>query len=403
MPLKITDKTADARLKFNNVSSKEDATPEQINAAMEEYITAIAEDAGKQVRDEYEELKNVNDNQILQARGIHVLTAEENAYYNEVIKTGGLDTELLTPPTIIERVFEDMQEERPLLKLITFTPGIGSKKIIRGRRKGKAVWGPLHRDLEGQLDAEFDATTNELHNLTAFFLISNDTLDLGPRWIDRYVRLCLKEATMEAWEEAIVLGTGNNQPIGMMKDLDAPVTGGVYADKESVGTLTFKDAATMVKEFAGVMKKMSQYTHKIGDNDEGEAKTRRVRGSVKLLINPANYFDIIARVTTQNANGVFVSNLPFIPETDIVESIYVPENKLIAFLDGDYEASASNSDRIYVYKETFAMKRATLYAIDLFGDGEPTNNDAAQIYDIEISVEGSTPTAPEETPVVPAG
>lgn len=53
--LKITDKTADAKRAFNAISAKEDATPEQINAALEEYVTSIAEDAGKQVRAEYEE------------------------------------------------------------------------------------------------------------------------------------------------------------------------------------------------------------------------------------------------------------------------------------------------------------------------------------------------------------
>lgn len=385
MPLKITNETKEARLKFKNISAKDDATADDVNDALESYVTAIAKDAGEQVKAEYEELKDVTDNQVLQARGIHVLTATETKFYNEVTKTGGFDDDLIMPETIIERVFDDLQAERPLLNLINFTPGIGSKKIIRGRRKGKAVWGPLHRDLEGQLDAEFDATTNDLHNLTAFFILSNDTLDLGPRWIDRYVRICLKEATMEAWEEAVVLGTGKNQPIGLMKDLNGAVTGGIYPDKTSAGTLTFKDSATMVKELATVLKKMSKYVKKIGDKDESATEEfRRVRGKIKLLINPANYYDILARVTTQNANGVFVSNLPFIPETDIVESIYVPENKLIAFVDGEYDASASNTDRIYKYKETLAMKRATLYAIDLFGDGQPVNNDAAQVYDIEI-------------------
>ena len=61
MTLKITNKTADAKKAFNAMSAKEDATPEQINASLEAYVTAIAEDAGKQVREEYEELKNVTD------------------------------------------------------------------------------------------------------------------------------------------------------------------------------------------------------------------------------------------------------------------------------------------------------------------------------------------------------
>lgn len=402
MPLKITDKTADARLAFNNVSTKEDATPEQVNNALESYVTAIAEDAGKQVRDEYEELKNVNDNHILQARGIHVLTAEENKFYNEVTKAGGFQEDEVWPETILERVFDDIQLDRPLLKIINFSPASAKTKVIRARRKGVAVWGKLHKDLEGQLDAEFGADEFTQLALTAYFLISNDTLDLGPRWVDRFVRLCLQEAIAESWEEVIISGDGNDKPIGLLKDLDAPVTGGVYSDKTSAGTLTFADAPTMVKEFAKVLKSASKYTHKIGSNDEGETKYRKVAGKVYLIVNPVNYYDILARVTTQNSNGVFVSNLPFISQDRIIESLEVPENKLIAFVEGQYDASQSRAEKVYVYKETFAVKRATLYAVDLLGNGQPANNDAAKVYDIAIPVEGVT-TETTEAPVVPAG
>ncbi|MFQ9656733.1 MAG: phage major capsid protein [Enterococcus sp.] len=386
--LKITDKTADAKKIFNAISAKEDATPEQVNNALEAYVTAIAEDAGAQVRAEYEELKNVTDNRVLEARGIPTLTAEETKFYNEVSKAGGFDKDLVWPETIFEKVFEDLEKDHPLLRLINFQSTVGKVKVIRSRRKGVAVFGPLHKDLEGQLDAEFDSTEYTQLALTAFMLISNDTLDLGPRWINRYVQLSLREAVSDIWEVKIVTGTGNNEPIGLLKDLDGAVTGGVYPDKASAGTLTFKDSATMVKEFAKVLKTASKYTHRIGDNDtDGETKYRKVSGKVYLIVNPVNYYDIVARVTTQNANGVFVSNLPFISQDHIIESLDVPENKLIAFIDGEYDATQSRPEKIAVYKETFAMKRATLYAIDMLGNGQPTNNDAAQVYDIAIPVD----------------
>ena len=391
--LKITDKTADAKKIFNAISAKEDATPEQVNNALEAYVTAIAEDAGAQVRAEYEELKNVTDNRVLEARGIPTLTAEETKFYNEVSKAGGFDKDLVWPETIFEKVFEDLEKDHPLLRLINFQSTVGKVKVIRSRRKGVAVFGPLHKDLEGQLDAEFDSTEYTQLALTAFMLSSNDTLDLGPRWINRYVQLSLREAVSDIWEVKIVTGTGNNEPIGLLKDLDGAVTGGVYPDKASAGTLTFKDSATMVKEFAKVLKTASKYTHRIGDNDtDGETKYRKVSGKVYLIVNPVNYYDIVARVTTQNANGVFVSNLPFISQDHIIESLDVPENKLIAFIDGEYDATQSRPEKIAVYKETFAMKRATLYAIDMLGNGQPTNNDAAQVYDIAIpaDVEGGS-------------
>ncbi|MGM0117382.1 phage major capsid protein [Enterococcus sp. AZ189] len=378
-------KTAEVTAAYTAAIQDENITPEKLSAATEAYVTAIAEDASNQVRAEYEELKNVTDNRVLEARGIPTLTAEETKFYNDVTKAGGFDEDLVWPETIFEKVFEDLEKDHPLLRLINFSSTVGKVKVIRSRRKGVAVFGPLHKDLEGQLDAEFDSTEYTQLALTAFMLISNDTLDLGPRWINRYVQLSLREAVSDIWEVKIVTGTGNNEPIGLLKDLKGAVTSGVYPDKNSAGTLTFKDAPTMVKEFAKVLKTASKYTHYIGDKDtNGEVKYRKVSGKVYLIVNPVNYYDIVARVTTQNANGVFVSNLPFISQDHIIESLDVPENKLIAFVDGEYDATQSRPEKISVYKETFAMKRATLYAIDMLGNGQPTNNDAAQIYDIAI-------------------
>ncbi|PWS23350.1 hypothetical protein DKP78_13455 [Enterococcus faecium] len=182
-------------------------------------------------------------------------------------------------------------------------------KIYHSFRTNSVAIVPKLKDVEGQLDAEFGVEETTQIALTAFFLISNDTLQLGARWINRYVRLCLSEAVKEAWALKIIAGTGNNEPIGLLKDLDGAVVSGVYPDKESAGVLTFKDSATMVKEFANLMKKMASYKHKIGNNDENAtAETRVVDGKIYLIINPVNYYDIVARLTIQNANGVFVTS-----------------------------------------------------------------------------------------------
>ena len=285
MTLIITNKTEGAKKAFNAVSNQTDASPEQVNAALEAYVTAIAEDAGKQVRAEYEELKNVTDNRVLEARGIPTLTAEETKFYNEAVKTGGFDSEVVWPETILERVFENLQKDHPILSIINFTPTVGRVKVIRARRTGVAVFGPLHKDLEGQLDSKFGASEFVQLALTAFFLVSNDTLVFGPRWIDRFINLSLTEAVRDIWAEKIIAGTGNDEPIGLLKDLDGAVTAGVYPDKATAGTLTFgKDK--IVTEVAGVMKKLSKFTYKVDKTDEGEVKYRSVAGKVFLIVNP---------------------------------------------------------------------------------------------------------------------
>lgn len=384
MTLKITNKTEDAKKAFNAVSNQEEATSEQVNAALEAYVTAIAEDAGKQVRAEYDELKNVTDNRVLEARGIPTLTAEETKFYNEAVKTGGFDSDVVWPETILERVFENLQKDHPILSIINFTPTVGRVKVIRARRTGVAVFGPLHKDLEGQLDSKFGASEFVQLALTAFFLVSNDTLDLGPRWIDRFINLSLTEAVRDIWAEKIIAGTGNDEPIGLLKDLDGAVTAGVYPNKATAGTLTFgKDK--IVTEVAGVMKKLSKFTYKVDKTDEGEDKYRSVAGKVFLIVNPVNYWDIVSRITFANLNNIYGSAMPFIDVKNIIESVDVPENKLIAFVEGEYDATQSRAEKVSVYKETFAMKRATLYAVDMLGNGYPTNNEAAQVYELDFS------------------
>ena len=389
MTLKMKNALDDAKAKYFNILEQDDIKPEEFSNAQTEYFEAIAEDASKKVKEEFQAFKkSVSNDDILARRGMNALTAEERTFYNEVIRSEGFEDDLILPETVIDRVFEDLQEEHPLLAKIRFVPTTAKTKIIRSRKSGVAVWGPLHKDLEGQLDVAFDQEEFTQLALTAFVILSNDTLDLGPAWLDRYVRICLSEAISDAWEVALIEGTGNNEPIGLLKDMRGGTNGaGELSDKASKGTLTFANAQTMVAEFAGVLKGLSQYTKYIGANDtEGEVKFRKVDGKVNLLVNPVNYYDIVARATVQNANGAFITNLPFIGATNIIESIHVPADKLIAFVEGQYDATVSRPEKIHEYKETFAMQRSTLYAVDMLSNGQPVNNDAAHVYDIAIPV-----------------
>lgn len=383
-----TVKTADElKQDFKNVMLDESAGQDQAIDAMVDYCEAISQQKADQVRAEYAELKDVTDEAVLRARGIYTLTNQEKRFYNDLQKaTLEKNDSVIFPETIIERVFDDLQKDHPIMNLINFTPSTYKAKVVRARRSGVAVFGAIHMDLQGQLNAEFDSVELTQLALTAFFPVSNDTLDLGPQWVDRFVRLCLSEALLDAWEKHVILGTGVDQPIGLLRD---PDTSG-FPEKTSSGTLTFKDAPTIVKELAKVMKDMSTYTYRIGKNDStGEKKQRKVAGKLYFVINPVNYYDIVARVTTQNANGVFVSNLPFVSEDKIIESEYVPENKLIVAIEGEYDATTSRPEKINVYDQTLALKRSTLYAIDMLGNGRPANNDTAKVYDLKIPTIGA--------------
>ena len=82
-----------------------------------------------------------------------------------------------------------------------------------------------------KLGMTFKKESTELYKLSAYVPVAKSMLNLGPEWLDRFVRQMLAESIAIALETAIVRGTGNVQPIGMMKDLDGPVTGGEYRIK----------------------------------------------------------------------------------------------------------------------------------------------------------------------------
>lgn len=62
--------------------------------------------------------------------------------------------------------------------------------------------------------------------------------------MDAYVRAVLAEALGYGLAYGIVAGTGKDQPIGMLKDINGAVTNGVYPDKTAI-TITSLDAVTI--------------------------------------------------------------------------------------------------------------------------------------------------------------
>ncbi|MGE1026929.1 phage major capsid protein, partial [Bacillus sp. GMs2/2] len=80
------------------------------------------QDMMNDVISEAQQAKNENwDAQVLASRGVRVLTNEEKKFYNAAIEVNSFsETHKLMPPTIFERVFEELEKEHPLLALVNF-------------------------------------------------------------------------------------------------------------------------------------------------------------------------------------------------------------------------------------------------------------------------------------------
>nr|WP_188942892.1 phage major capsid protein [Virgibacillus kapii] len=330
-------------------------------------LTAMAEGIQNEILQEAQTIVNDNmtDSRVLAERGIHSLTKEEKTYYNEVIEGKGfVGVERLVPKTVIDRVFEELIQEHPILARINFVNTTGvTQWVLKKGDVNPAWWGKLCDDIKELLDDGFETVDMNLYKLSAFIPVCNAMLELGPQWLDRYVRTVLAEAMAIALEEAIIAGTGKDQPIGMIKDLKGAVTDGVYPDKTAKALEEFS-----VKSLYAIRGDLSK---------NGKRKV----SNIILAVNPNDYnYKLAEHVVYRNAAGQYMTNLPI--DATIIESVSVPEGKLIAGLAKDYFMGVGSERKIKASTEYRFLEDETVYLTRMLANGRPKDNDSFKVYDI---------------------
>lgn len=358
-------KQALAELVQNNASSDEQ------DKAFGEMMDALSNDLHGQIKSEMQ--SEQVDSTVLASRNINPLTSSEKKFFNAINTDVGYKDEALLPVTTQERVFESLRSEFPLLNALNIQNMGLMARVIKADPSGAAVWGPIFGDIKGQLDAAFKEEDISQSKLTAFVVVPNDLEEYGPEWVERFVRAQIVEAFSTALELAYVGGSGQNQPIGLMKDVAADT--GAVTDKASAGTLTFADPETTVKELHGVMGELSI---------DAEGKTVSVEGNAVLAINPADAWGLKAAYTHLNATGLYVTTLPF--NIQIVESPAVPAGKLVGFVKSRYTAAIGGGAKVKKFDQTLALEDCQLYTAKTFAYGKPDDNKASVVYDIPTDV-----------------
>lgn len=358
---------------YMKLMKAEDSTPEQLENAFDEMFNALQSDLTDKITQEAR--NEVQDAQILSARGQNVLTSEERKFFNEVIEFGGFDEDSILPVTTQERVFEDLKKEHPLLTAIGLKDLGAVTRFIYSDPNKAYAWGNLFGEIKGQVSTAFREEQIGQLKLTAFAVIPKDMLDLGPEWVERYVRELLVESYSVGLEYGLVNGRGpaNSEPIGLMKDV---AENGAVTDKTSQGTLTFAPSQfgeVVAGELHDVIKALS--------TDE-EGKARKVLGKVAMLVNPVDAISVQARNTIQTANGQWVTALPY--NIEVIESEEIPEKKALFFVKGEYLAAIAGGYKLNKFDQTLAMEDAMLYTIKQFANGKPKDNKTALLYDLDI-------------------
>lgn len=362
-----------------------DAPAEQKSEKIVETIQSIIDEnyaeTINQYQREFEEYSASKEND--KKFGLRSLTAEEKQWIDRAIKQE--DTSSLTgneidylPETTVSYIFEDLKTAHPLFQYIDWAPA-GVQKWFLSEKSGKATWGKLTRAIIDQIEAELKTLDLEVNSLSAFMFVPKAIINMGYKWIDRFVRTVLLEVNEEGIETGIIAGNGNNAPIGLLKDLEGSVQSGVYPDKTAVAITD------------------------LGPDSFGKlvlpTLNRNGKRNVNTIVIIANQNELDTKI--YKATHVLGFN-GYVKADNYKNFVYVaspdvPENKAIAYIPKKYTAGISRMGIDYSDHYKFVEQLRT-YTILTYGNGRLKSNDDAVVLDI-TNLEPLKPIVKTETTV----
>lgn len=385
-------------------------------AAVEQGFVELQTAIHDSVLQEYKDAIASNDRAILAQRGFRQLTSEETEYYETIIealksrnpKQAFADItkesdhsipEKMLPETIFNEILKNLTERHPLLELIRpKNVGYITTWLRNKHTRQLAVWGEIESDITGEITSAFEVVSVRQGRLTCFMLIHRDTLELGPTFLDGYIRTVLAEAMACGMEAGVCTGKGiDGEPVGLDRDIHDGVT---------VSTTDGypRKSAIEVKSFAP--KEYGPLVAQLAKDEKGHVK-QSVAG-LTLVCNLVDYLTKVMPATTVlNTDGRYVNDLFPVP-TKVVTAEVIKEGEALLILPDEYDLLVAGnrgieySDEVKFFEDKRAAKMVT-YAF-----GKAYDNTSALLLDISeldpayITVMNVTPSEDEgDDPVNP--
>ena len=366
--------------------------------AFDQIIECINQDIQQRYDARVNDLKQEMDSRALAQRGVRQLTNKERDYYQKVAecmrskdpKQALANADLVMPKTIMNAVFDELQTRHELLSLIEFIPTTGlTEMIMNTNGYQEAVWGKLCDDIVKELVSGFETIDMTLLKLSAFIPVCKAMLDLGPEWLDDYVRQVLYEALANGLEAGVVVGDGNEKPIGMNRQVGkgVTVTGGVYPEKAKISVTDLQPGT------------IGDLLSLIAVDPNGKPRTLR---DVVMIVNPQDYFQKVMPATTLMApDGTYRNDVMPYPMR-IVQSMALDRGEAILGIAYKYFAGVGmgKEGRIEYDDSYHFLEDERMYLIKLYANGFPMDNNAFLFLDISAlqpaiwKVEQVTPATP---------
>lgn len=329
---------------------------------------------------DYEELRDEKDALVLRSRGIRQLTSKETEYYQKLAEAmrarnpaqALANLDVVMPETVIDSVLQDLETNHPLLSKIDFmSTGGAIRMIMNTNGYQRAQWGELCDEIVKELISGFKEVDTGLFELSAFLPVCMAMLDLGPQWLDSYVRRVISEALANGMEYGILVGDGASMPIGMCRQVGegVTVTGGKYPEKAPI-SVTDLSVATIGRLLSLLA---------AGPNGQS-----RIISNLIMVVNPQDYFQRVMPSTTVMApDGTYRNNvLPY--PIDVIQSAALPRGKAIIGLAKRYFAALGTvkDGRLQYSDHVKFLESKRIYLGKLYGNGMPKDDNAFFVLDI---------------------
>ena len=368
----------DIRAKLQQAIKDNDT--EAFSASFDQMLECIQNDIQQRADDRIDQMKRETDTTVLASRGVRQLTTKEKEFYQKVMeamkakdpKQALNNLDVAMPETVIDAVFDELQTRHPLLSRIQFMNTRGAIRMMMNTNGyQEAAWGQLCDEIVQELTSGFKEVDTGLLKLSAFMPVCKAMLDLGPEWLDDFVRQVLYEAYANGLEAGTVAGDGNGKPIGMNRQVgdNVTVTGGVYPVKAPVSVTDL--SPTTIGNLLALMAV------------DPNGKARNVR-DVILVVNPVDYFQRIMPATTMmTPNGTYVNDvLPY--PMSVIQSPAVEQGQAIIGLGYKYFAAigSARDGRIEYSDHYHFLEDERVYLIKGYANGFPMDNNAFFVLDI---------------------
>lgn len=362
---------------LNQEMGFEDALNSEDNKKLAEAMEARFNTIKDDIMSKFEELKDEHDAKVLANRGIRQLTNAELDFYNN-FKTGFTNAvqgaTVTMPKTIFESVFEDLttiEEENPLSMIdIVNTTGV-TEWVISKSESPVGAWGALGSAITAELNIAFALKSTLDNKYSCFIPVSKDILDLGPQWLDAYVRQYLLLGLHDGLVKAAISGDGANQPVGMAYDYDYATD---KATKKTPVVLTAIDK----KNFGPIFKTLT--TNPMGRH--------RALNNPTIFVDSESYYDYIFNADSlMDSDKNFVSILDKLGVKVCMCETGLDKGQAVIALPKRYWMSVSMKTAgaaglVEFSDEAKFLDDIRLYKGKVYGEGMLKDNNAAVLLDL---------------------